>query len=79
MFFIIVDTFPKWPEVFEMKSTTAQSTMDILCLLLSSYGLPVQLVSNNGPQFISTEFAEFLEGNGVKHIRSALYHPPSCH
>ncbi len=42
-------------------------------------GLPVQLVSNNGPQFISTEFAEFLEGNEVKHIRSAPYHPPSCH
>ncbi len=32
-------TLAKWPEVFEMKSTTAQSTINILRLLFSSYGL----------------------------------------
>ena len=43
--------------------------------MFSAYGLPEQIVSDNGPQFISTEFAEFMAKNGIKHIRSAPYHP----
>ena len=39
------------------------------------FGLPQQLVSVNGPQFISVEFEKFLKENGVKHVRSAPYHP----
>ena len=42
--------------------------------LLASYGLPWQLVSKNGPQFCSEEFATFLKANGVRHICCALYH-----
>ena len=40
-----------------------------------AYGLPLQLVSDNGPQFFSTEFKEFLVHNSIKHLRSAHYHP----
>ena len=41
------------------------------------YGLPEQVVSDNGPQFSSSEFSNFIRSNGVKHIRSAPYHPSS--
>ena len=37
--------------------------------------LPEQLVSDNGPQFIADEFGEFMQSNGIKHIKSAPYHP----
>ena len=30
---------------------------------------------DNGPQFTSREFADFLAANGVQHLRSAPYHP----
>ena len=60
-----------------MKSTTTAATVLQLCKLFFAYGLPEQLVSDNGPQFASTEFAEFLTKNGVKHIKSAPYHPSS--
>ena len=60
-----------------MKSTTATATIQELRRLFSSYGLPEQLVSDNGPQFVSAEFATFLKENGVKHIRCAPYHPSS--
>ena len=41
------------------------------------YGYPVQLVSDDGPQFISHEFDWFfLQMNGVEHIKSSAYH--SC-
>ena len=75
MFILLVDAHSKWPEVFEMPNTTSQKTIEILRQVFSAYGLPEQLVSDNGPQFISREFAEFMAKNGIKHIRSAPYHP----
>eukprot|EP00731_Ephydatia_muelleri_P034541 Em0065g2a len=75
MFILLVDAHSKWPEVFEKPNTTSQKTIEILRQVFSAYGLPEQLVSENGPQFISREFAEFMAKNGIKHIRSAPYHP----
>ncbi|KII72279.1 hypothetical protein RF11_14168 [Thelohanellus kitauei] len=41
----------------------------------SRFGIPKLVVTDNGPQFVSTEFNMFLERNGVKHITSSP-HPP---
>ena len=76
-FLIVVDAHSKWPEVIEMKTTTSSATILELRRLFSSYGLPEQLVSDNGPQFTSTEFEKFLKSNGIKHTCSAPYHPSS--
>ena len=75
MYMIIIDTHSKWPEVFEMTSTTAYKTIDVLRGVFATYGLPDQIVSNKGPQFIADQFQMFLKSNGLKHIRSAPYHP----
>ena len=75
MMLVIVDAHSKWPEVIPMYSTTSQMTIRVLRRLFATFGLPQQLVSDNGPQFTSEEFAEFLTKNGVKHIRSSPYHP----
>ena len=77
MFLLVVDAHSKWPEVIPMKSTTASSTIRVLRSLFSKYGLPHEVVSDNGPQFVAEEFAEFLKKNGIKHIKSAVKHPAS--
>ena len=51
--------------------------MEALRILLCHYGLPEQLDSDNRAQFISSEFVYFMQANGIKHIRSAPYHPSS--
>ena len=77
MFLLLIDAHSKWPEIFEMASSTSESTIAMLRRVFAAYGLPEHLVSDNGPQFTSTEFQEFLQANGVKHIRTAPYHPAS--
>ena len=75
MFMVVVDAHSKWPEVHLMSSTTTSKTIQVLRGLFSRYGLPEVLVSDNGPQFTSSEFETFMKNNGVKHIRSAPFHP----
>lgn len=75
MFLVIVDAHSKWPEVHVMDSTTSSKTIQVLRGVFSRYGIPETLVSDNGPQFTSEEFASFLKANGVRHVRSAPFHP----
>ena len=77
MILIVVDAHLKWPEVIAISSTTSQSTVDVLCSPFSRYCLPEQTVSENGTQFTSDKFTQFMKLNGIKHICSAPYHPAS--
>ena len=74
---VAVDAFAKWPEVFVVNSTSASQTMDKLRTIFATHGLPVTLVSDNGPPFSSQEFATFTKTNGIIHRRVLPYHPSS--
>ena len=70
MSLVVVDWHSKLLEVIPMKTTTTEKTLEVLQALYASYGLLNQLVSDNGPQFVAVEFAEFVKRNGIKHIQS---------
>lgn len=57
-----------------MKSTTASLTLDVLRDWFAAHGIPHRVVTDNGAQF---EFADFCKNNGIKHTKSAPYHPAS--
>jgi len=76
-YLILIDSHSKWIEVEMMNSTTASKTIEVIRHWFSSYGLPMEVVSDNGPQFGSAEFNDFLQRNGVKHTLSPPYHPSS--
>ena len=60
-----------------MLSTTAEATVQALRVVFSTHGLPEEIVSDNGPQFIAQEFRDFLKCNHIKHFLSAPNHPAS--
>ena len=76
-FLRLIDNHSKWIEVAHMRSTTAQNTIDHIRLWFVAYGLPEEVVSDNGPQFISQVFSDFIKENGVKQILVSLCHPSS--
>ena len=77
MFLLAVDAHSKWPEIHAMSSTTVEKTIEVLRNIFAAYGLPEQIVTDNGPQFTAADFATFMKANGIRHIRSAPYHPAS--
>ena len=69
------DYHTKWPEVAFTSSATTANIVTFLASVFSIWCNPRTIVSDNGPQFLSTEFAAFLKGRDIKHIRTAVYHP----
>lgn len=60
-FLIVVDTYSKWSEVIPMTSTTSTSTIEASRDMFARWRLPSHLVSDNGLQFTSSEFALFFK------------------
>ncbi len=77
MWFVLVDALSCWPEVRQMKSTTTDKTTAVLQDIFATHGLPEVIVSDNGPQFTSTEFEQFCKQRGIKHKTTPPYHPQS--
>ena len=74
MFLIIIDAYSKWIEIHITNSATSAVTIDKLRNTFATFGLPEILVTENGTNFTSTEFEEFLKSNGIRHVRTVPYH-----
>lgn len=75
MYLVIIDSYSKWPEAFEMSNMTAAKTIDVLDKLFSRFGYPDQLVTDNQTTFTSTEFNNYCKENSIKQIFAPPYHP----
>ena len=51
MYLVLLDSHSKWLEVVPMSSTTTEKTLGVLQLLFAKYGLPKELVTDNGPVY----------------------------
>ena len=73
-----MDAYSKWPSVVRMsKYPTTETTTMALDILFTTWGPPKTLVSDNGPQFGSKQFEDWCHLNGIVHLTSAPFHPPS--
>ena len=49
MFLLVTDAYSKWPKIIEMANTNSTKTIEKLRRLFAAYGLPEQVVTDNGP------------------------------
>ena len=76
-FLIMVDYWSNYFEVQELKRITSASVIHALKVQFARHGIPEVLVTDNGTQFSSSEFANFAETWRFEHKTSSPRYPQS--
>ena len=58
-----------------MKSVLSRDIVDSLDRIFARHGISVSMKTDNGPQFISSEFKNYMTTNGVQHVTSTPLWP----
>ena len=74
-YLLVIDYYSRFIEIAKLTSTTSQAIVSHLKSIFSRYGIPERLISDNGPQYASAEFADFARKYGFDHITSSPYYP----
>ena len=74
-YLLVADSFSKFPIVRKLCSTSSKSIIVQLKGIFDEHGIPEKLISDNGPQYSSTEFREFAKCWGFHHVTSSPLYP----
>ncbi|VFQ98999.1 unnamed protein product [Cuscuta campestris] len=73
---VAIDYFTKWVEAAPVPTITAeQMTKFVSKQILCRFGVPQQIITDNGTQFEAGGFNEFLQSWGIKHSYAAVGYP----
>ena len=76
-YLITVDYSSSFFEVDKLDMTDSRTVIEMLKMQFSRHGIPEIVMSDNGPQFKSTEFAKFASDWHFQHITSSPRNPQS--
>ena len=72
---LVQDTYSRFPVVEVLKSTAATPVIAALDRIMSLYGIPKELGSDNGPPYQSEAMREFAKYMGYAHNHKIPYAP----
>ena len=75
--FVAINKFTKWLEVEPMRKVTAQAASKFLKGLVCHFGVPAKGITNNGTQFTSRAFTQYVHSLGSKISFASVAHPRS--
>ena len=75
MYLLVIDYYSRYMEVAKLSATTSKTVINHLKSIFSRHGIPERLISDNGPQYSSGEFAEFSRLYGFDHVTSSPLFP----
>ena len=67
-YLIIADYYSKFPIIQKMNGLTSNMVISTMKQVFSKYGIPIRVVSDNGPQYSSEAFKEFAQHWQLDHI-----------
>ena len=75
---IVTGYFSKWVEAEELsRITNLQIRKFLWTYVITRFGVPHEIVTDNGPQFMSHNFKEFCKDWGIKLTFTTPQHPVS--
>jgi transposase InsO family protein len=72
-----VDKFTKWIEVKPAASITATKAVEFINEIMYIFGVPNNIINNNGTPLIAREFKDFSADSGMKINYASVSHPQS--
>jgi transposase InsO family protein len=70
---VIIDAFSRWSMLVPTKDATAKSAAQALLQWFGFFGIPSNIVSDNGSQYVNSLITEFLNELRINHIRINAY------
>ena len=75
---VMVDYYSNWIEILKLnKGSESGKVIELFKNVFSRFGIPLEVISDNGPQFASCEFANFVTAYDFIHITSDPLYPQS--
>ena len=74
---VVCDYYSNFFEVARLNTVTTRSVVREFLPMFARFGLPDVLVTDNGPQFASAEFAVFVRKKGITHLTSSPHYAQS--
>ena len=71
----LIDMASKWPEAIPLRSTKSKVVAEGLIELIARVGIPLQILSDQGSQFIGSIMAKVCKDLGIEQIKTSPYHP----
>jgi hypothetical protein len=75
--FIAMDKFTKWVEAKPTASITAAKAVEFIKKIMYRFGIPNNIITNNGTRFTTREFRDFYADLGIKINYASVSHPQS--
>jgi transposase InsO family protein len=72
-----VDKFTKWIEVKPTTSITVAKVMEFVKKIMYKFGVPNNIITDNGTQFTVREFKDFCADSGIKINYASVSYPQS--
>lgn len=72
---VTIDPFTKFSFLRAVKTTKTKYVIHALKDIFSTYGIPRNIISDQGSAFTSKEFSNFCTRNNIHHIRNAVATP----
>lgn len=74
-YLVVSDYYSRFLEILHLPSTTSFQVIQRLKVTFARFGIPDEVVSDNGPQFCCSKFREFANEMDFQHITSSPHHP----
>ncbi len=74
-FILVVDYYSNYFEIAHLRDMSSKETIIKLKSIFARHGIPNQLVSDNGTNYVSFEFSQFCEEWGITHTTSSPKYP----
>jgi transposase InsO family protein len=75
--FVAVDKFTKWFEVKSATSITTAKTVEFIREIMYRFGVPNNIITDNGTKFTVREFKDFCADSGITINPTLVSHPQS--